>query len=87
MGSISQWRKPVFDLLTLPVYRIYTDLTQCGTQGIDSNLQKVCAIYHLPLMYCTLRNEILEVWRREYTKKSGNRIVVSTRKNICKKSA
>jgi hypothetical protein len=27
------------------------------------------------------------LWRREYTKKSGNRLVVSTRKNICKKSA
>ncbi len=27
------------------------------------------------------------LWRREYTKKSGSRIVVSTRKNICKKSA
>jgi hypothetical protein len=31
--------------------------------------------------------EIRRLWRREYTKKSGNRIVVSTRKNICKKSA
>ncbi len=33
------------------------------------------------------RNKNRVLWRREYTKKSGNRIVVSTRKNICKKSA
>ncbi len=33
-----------------------------------------------------LKREKTPVWRREYTKKSGSRIVVSTRKNICKKS-